>query len=49
VVIRVASTRRESDGSFDVASLFKVKGKFFVSNKESKRKHILFQRFLGFG
>ena len=31
VAIRVVSTRRESDGSFDAASLFKVKRKFFVS------------------
>ena len=38
VAIRVVSTRRESDGSFDAASLFNVKRKFIVSNKELKRK-----------
>jgi len=36
VAIRVISIRRESDGSFDAASLFKVKKKFFVSNEELK-------------
>jgi len=30
------STRKESDGSFDAASLFKVKKKFFISKKELK-------------
>ena len=38
MAIRVVSTRRESDGSFDAASLFKVKKKFFVSNKEFEMK-----------
>ena len=38
VTLWVVSTMRESDESFDVASLFKVKKKFFVSNKEFKMK-----------
>ena len=47
VTIRVVSTRRESDRSFDAASLFKVKKKFFISNKELKRKQVLFQELFG--
>jgi len=47
VAIQVVSTRRESDGSFDAAFLFKVKKKFFVSNKELKRKRVLFQELFG--
>ena len=38
VAICVVSTRRESDGSFDAASLFKVKKKLFISNKEFRKK-----------
>ena len=45
VAIRIVSTRRESDESFDAASLFKVKRKIFMSNKELKRKQMMFQRF----
>ena len=47
VATRVISTMRESDGSFDAIFLFKVKRKFFISNKELKRKKVLFQKFLG--
>ena len=50
VAIRVVSTRRESNKSFCAASLFKVKKKkFLVSNKELKRKQVLFQKLLGLG
>ena len=43
VAIQVISIRRESDGSVDAASLFKVNRKLFISNKELKRKQVLFQ------
>jgi len=45
VVIRVISTRRESDESFNAASLFVVE-MFLVSNKELTRKQVLFKKFL---
>ena len=47
MAIRVVSTRIESDGSLDATSLFIVKRKFFVSNKELKRKQVLFQKLFG--
>ena len=44
VAIRVVSTRRKSDGSFDGASLFKVMKKFVVSNKEFEMKTSVISR-----
>ena len=49
VAIRVVSRRRESDGSFNAASLFKVKKKFFVSNKEFEMKISVVSRIVWIG
>ena len=44
MVIWVEYTRRKSNGSFDAAFLFKVKKKFFVSNKEFEMKTSIVSR-----
>jgi len=46
VAIRIVSTRRESDESLNAASLFVVK-MFLASNKELKRKQVMFKKMLG--
>ena len=49
MAIRVISTRRERDRSFDVASLFKVKKKFFVLINEFEMKTSVVSRIVWIG
>ena len=44
MAIQVISIRRESDGSVDAASLFKVNRKLFISNKELENENKLVSR-----